>query len=60
MTISATSRETEPQVAERDAWAAYSESLRDLAGKDYEDAEHTSWERLQRVLRDIDAANATV
>ncbi|MEA2394874.1 MAG: hypothetical protein QOJ82_2765 [Solirubrobacteraceae bacterium] len=60
MTISATSQETDPRVAQREAWVTYSESLRDLAGKDYEDAEHTSWERLQRALQDIDAANATV
>jgi hypothetical protein len=60
MTISATSQEADRQVAEREAWAAYSESLRDLAAKDYEDAEHTSWERLQRALREIDSADVTV
>lgn len=37
----------------RRAWGVYSESLRDLQGKDYEDAEHRSWERLQRKLREL-------
>jgi hypothetical protein len=38
----------------RRAWGVYSESLRDLDGKDYEEAEHRSWERLQRKLRELD------
>jgi hypothetical protein len=52
------SQETERQVAEQEAWAAYRESLRDLAGQDYEEAERASWERLQRVLRDLGRAGA--
>jgi hypothetical protein len=47
------SQETERQVAEQEAWATYRESLRDLAGQDYEEAERASWERLQRALRDL-------
>lgn len=38
---------------ERQAWAAYNESLRDLRGREYEDAEDESWERLQRRLREL-------
>jgi hypothetical protein len=38
----------------KQAWSSYSESLRDLDGKDYEDAEGESWDRLQRRLRQLD------
>jgi hypothetical protein len=34
----------------RQAWASYNDSLRDLSGRDYEDAEDRSWDRLQRTL----------
>lgn len=37
----------------RRAWKDYSGSLRDLTGREYEDAEHASWDRLQRELRDV-------
>ena len=40
----------------RRAWSTYRESLRDLDGRAYEDAEHRSWERLQRKLRARGAA----
>lgn len=53
MAITAPHREQERKGAEREAWRAYSESLRDLDGRDYEDAERTSWEALQGRLRDI-------
>jgi hypothetical protein len=36
------------------AWASYTESLRDLSGRDYEDAEDRSWDRLQETLRRLD------
>jgi len=36
------------------AWTTYRESLRDLVGRDYEEAEHRSWERLQRKLRELE------
>ena len=55
-----TRQETDQQAAEREAWEAYRESLRDLEGRDYEVAERASWERLQRALKAIDAANASV
>lgn len=38
----------------REAWTSYNESLRDLEGRDYEDAEDQSWDRLQRKLRQLD------
>lgn len=36
------------------AWKSYSESLRDLGGVEYEDAEDRSWERLRTELRELD------
>ena len=39
---------------ERDAWATYTETLRDLQGKDYEEAEDESWDRLQKTLRQLE------
>ena len=38
----------------RDAWATYNESLRDLEGRDYEEAEDQSWDRLQKRLKQLD------
>jgi hypothetical protein len=48
------------ELAERtqDAWAIYSESLRDLTGRDYDDAETDAWERLQRDLRELEGRRA--
>jgi hypothetical protein len=40
------------------AWGTYRDSLRDLAGRDYDDAEDRSWERLQRKLSELDAERA--
>jgi len=37
----------------REAWTRYRESLRELDGRDYEDAEKVSWARLQATLREI-------
>ena len=37
----------------QDAWAAYSESLRDVTGSDYDAEEERSWGRLQRELQEI-------
>jgi hypothetical protein len=42
------------------AWGAYRDSLRDLAGRDYDEAENRSWERLQRKLRELEAQRAEV
>jgi hypothetical protein len=39
---------------EREAWATYTETLRDLQGKDYEDAEDESWDRLQKTLKQLE------
>jgi hypothetical protein len=44
----------------RQAWAAYNESLRDLEGKDYEEAEDESWDRLQERLRQLEDERALV
>jgi hypothetical protein len=43
---------------EREAWIEYRESLRDLAGRDYEEAEAASWEDLQRTLAEVAAERA--
>ena len=40
---------------EREAWAEYRESLRDLAGRAYEDTEAASWAELQTMLAEIEA-----
>jgi hypothetical protein len=56
MTASAPHQETAEDLAARtrEAWDAYSRSLRDLKGRDYEEAEHASWDELQRRLRKIE------
>jgi hypothetical protein len=56
MTAVAPQRDLDRKRAE--AWIAYSESLRDLDGRDYEDAERTSWEELQATLALIDGDRA--
>jgi hypothetical protein len=38
----------------RQAWADYSGELRELQGRDYEDAEDQSWDRLQTTLKQLD------
>lgn len=35
------------------AWADYQDALRDLTGRDYDDAEHEAWEKLQETLSAI-------
>lgn len=35
------------------AWAGYQEALRDLTGRDYDDAEHEAWAKLQERLSAI-------
>jgi hypothetical protein len=39
---------------QRQAWEAYSDALRGREGRDYEEAEGESWDRLQRKLRELD------
>jgi hypothetical protein len=53
MTSPSTTQGTDRTTAEREAWAAYRESLRDLEGADYEEAERISWARLQGTLREL-------
>ena len=36
------------------AWTAYRDSLRELTGREYDEAERRSWERLQRKLRQLE------
>ena len=36
------------------AWAEYTEELRDLQGRDYEEAEDKAWDRLQEMLSRLD------
>jgi DNA-binding PucR family transcriptional regulator len=55
MTTFAPHLEAALQEREREAWGRYSVSLRELAGRDYEDAETEAWAQLQRDLRAIDA-----
>ena len=42
----------------QDAWAAYSERLRDLTGREYDDAEPDAWDRLQGELRELELLRA--
>ena len=51
---------SEIDVRTQQAWAAYNESLRDLAGREYEDAEGQSWDRLQKRLRELDGERQLV
>jgi len=44
----------------RQAWTAYNESLRDLQGRDYEEAEDASWGRLQKRLKQLEDERALV
>jgi len=37
----------------KQAWAAYREDVRELEGREYEDAEDRAWKRLQRRLAEI-------
>jgi hypothetical protein len=41
-----------------DAWTAYRDSLRELSGREYDEAETRSWERLQRRLRQLEQRRA--
>jgi hypothetical protein len=42
----------------RQAWGAYRDSLAELTGQEYEDAEHRRWHLLQRELAKIEAERA--
>jgi hypothetical protein len=47
-------RLAEIDARERQAWETYSESVRGLEGRDYEETEDQSWDRLQRKLRELE------
>jgi hypothetical protein len=53
MTATAPRQDSERPSAEQEAWARYQDDLRDLEGRAYEDAEGSSWDRLQRRLDEI-------
>ena len=38
----------------REAWTDYTGELRDLDGRDYEEAEDKAWTRLQKRLKQLD------
>ena len=42
----------------QDAWMVYSDTLRDLTGRDYDDAESDAWDHLQRRLRELEGLRA--
>jgi hypothetical protein len=51
---------TEIDARTKQAWATYNESLRDLQGREYEDAEGQSWDRLQKRLQELDGERQLV
>jgi hypothetical protein len=53
MTATAPRQDSVPSLAEQEAWARYQDDLRELEGREYEDAEGRSWDRLQRRLSEI-------
>ena len=53
-------RLAEIDIRTRDAWADYTEELRELEGRDYEEAEDESWNRLQERLRELDGERQLV
>jgi hypothetical protein len=44
----------------REAWTEYTEELRELNGRDYEEAEDQSWDRLQKRLKQLDGERQLV
>jgi len=44
----------------REAWSDYSDELRELQGRDYEEAEDQSWDRLQKKLKELDGERQLV
>ena len=44
----------------RQAWADYTSELRELKGRDYEEAEDKSWARLQKRLKQLDDERSLV
>lgn len=60
MTTMTPNRLEELAELERTAWADYSDALRDLQGRDYEQAEAASWDELQGLLADVAAERAEI
>lgn len=63
MTISAPSEQGKPSELDeraRSAWTTYRDSLRDLSGRDYDEAEGRSWDRLQDKLRQVEDERAAL
>jgi hypothetical protein len=55
MTATAPRQDSDRPSAEQTAWARYRDDLRELQGREYEEAEGESWDRLQRALQEIAA-----
>jgi hypothetical protein len=53
MPATAPRQDSESSSAEQEAWACYQDDLRELEGREYEEAEGASWDRLQQRLREI-------
>src|SRR4051812_25947711 len=53
-------RLAEIDLRKREAWAEYTEELRELRGRDYEEAEDQSWDRLQKTLKQLDGERQLV
>ena len=53
MTATAPRQDSARPSAEEEAWARYQDDLRELEGREYEEAEGASWDRLQERLREI-------
>ena len=53
MTATAPRQDSERPSDEQEAWTRYQDDLRELEGREYEEAEGPSWDRLQRRLREI-------
>lgn len=59
MTTAAPQQDATLEELTLDAWQRYSEALRNLTGRPYEDAEAEAWDGLQAELADIAALATT-
>jgi hypothetical protein len=59
VSIAATPQDATLDALTLEAWQRYSEALREMTGRAYEDAEDEAWETLQVELADIAALAAT-
>ena len=65
MTTFAAQPDTERRLAELDAsirgaWNSYSDELRGLEGRDYDDAETAAWDQLQATLQRLQSERASL